>query len=47
MIEGIYISASGMLPKSSKHEAIANNLANIEVPGVGVVRKLMGESERL
>jgi flagellar basal-body rod protein FlgF len=33
MIEGIYISASGMLPKSTKHEAIANNLANIEVPG--------------
>ncbi|MEC8993277.1 MAG: flagellar hook-basal body protein, partial [Candidatus Latescibacterota bacterium] len=33
MIEGIYISASGMLPKSSRHEAIANNLANIEVPG--------------
>lgn len=33
MIEGIFISASGMLPKSSKHEAIANNLANIEVPG--------------
>ncbi len=33
MIEGIYISASGMLPKSSRHEAIANNLANAEVPG--------------
>ena len=33
MIEGIFISASGMLPKSSKQEAIANNLANIEVPG--------------
>ncbi|MFC1526838.1 flagellar hook-basal body protein [Candidatus Latescibacterota bacterium] len=33
MIEGIYISASGMLPKSSRQEAIANNLANLEVPG--------------
>lgn len=33
MIEGIYISASGMLPKAARHEAIANNLANIEVPG--------------
>ena len=33
MIEGIYISASGMLPKSARQEAIANNLANIEVPG--------------
>ncbi len=33
MIEGIYISASGMLPKATRHEAIANNLANIEVPG--------------
>lgn len=33
MIEGIFISASGMLPKSSRHEAIANNLANLEVPG--------------
>lgn len=33
MIEGIFISASGMLPKSSRHEAIANNLANSEVPG--------------
>ena len=33
MIEGIYISASGMLPKATRQEAIANNLANIEVPG--------------
>lgn len=33
MIEGIYISASGMLPKATRHEAIANNLANAEVPG--------------
>ena len=33
MIEGIFISASGMLPKAARHEAIANNLANIEVPG--------------
>ncbi|MEE2657227.1 MAG: flagellar hook-basal body protein [Candidatus Latescibacterota bacterium] len=33
MIEGIYISASGMLPKAARHEAVANNLANIEVPG--------------
>ncbi len=33
MIEGLYISASGMLPKSTRHEAIANNLANTEVPG--------------
>ena len=33
MIEGIYISASGMLPKSTQQEAITNNLANSEVPG--------------
>ena len=33
MIEGIFISASGMLPKTTRHEAIANNLANSEVPG--------------
>ncbi len=33
MIEGLFISASGMLPKTSRHEAIANNLANTEVPG--------------
>ena len=33
MIEGMYISASGMLPKATRQEAIANNLANIEVPG--------------
>ncbi len=33
MIEGLYISASGMLPKSTRQEAIANNLANVEVPG--------------
>ena len=33
MIEGIYISASSMLPKATRQEAIANNLANTEVPG--------------
>ena len=33
MIEGIFISASGMLPKGTQQEAIANNLANTEVPG--------------
>lgn len=33
MIEGIYISGSGMLPKSARQETIANNLANVEVPG--------------
>jgi flagellar basal-body rod protein FlgG len=33
MIEGLFISASGMLPKSTRQEAIANNLANVEVPG--------------
>lgn len=33
MIEGLFISASGMLPKATRHEAIANNLANMEVPG--------------
>jgi len=33
MIEGIFISASGMLPKSARQETIANNLANVEVPG--------------
>ncbi|MEE3235486.1 MAG: flagellar hook-basal body protein [Candidatus Latescibacterota bacterium] len=33
MIEGLFISASGMLPKSVRQEAIANNLANVEVPG--------------
>ncbi len=33
MIEGLFISASGMLPKSTRQETIANNLANVEVPG--------------
>ena len=33
MIEGLYISASGMLPKSAQQETVANNLANLEVPG--------------
>jgi len=33
MIEGIYISASGMLPMATRHEVVANNLANMEVPG--------------
>jgi flagellar basal-body rod protein FlgG len=33
MIEGLFISASGMLPKATRQEAIANNLANAEVPG--------------
>lgn len=33
MIEGLFISASGMLPKAARHEAVANNLANVEVPG--------------
>jgi len=33
MIEGIFISASGMLPKGTQQEAIANNLANVQVPG--------------
>ena len=33
MLEGIYISASGMLPKATRQEAIANNLANTEVAG--------------
>ena len=32
MLEGIYISASGMLPKATRQEAIANNMANVEVP---------------
>ena len=33
MIEGLFISASGMLPKAAQQESIANNLANAEVPG--------------
>ena len=33
MIEGMYISASGMLPKAARQEAVANNIANIGVPG--------------
>jgi flagellar basal-body rod protein FlgF len=33
MIEGIYISGSGMLPKAARQEALANNLANVGVPG--------------
>lgn len=33
MIEGLFISASGMLPKATQQESIANNLANAEVPG--------------
>ena len=33
MIEGLFISASGMLPKSTRQEAIANNLANVNTSG--------------
>jgi flagellar basal-body rod protein FlgG len=33
MIQGLFISASGMLPKATRQEAVANNLANTEVPG--------------
>ena len=33
MIEGLFISASGMLPKTTRHEAIANNLANSSTSG--------------
>jgi len=33
MIEGIYISGSGLLPKAARQETVANNLANVEVPG--------------
>jgi flagellar basal-body rod protein FlgG len=33
MIEGLYISGSGMIPKATRQEAVANNLANVEVPG--------------
>lgn len=49
MIEGLYISASGMLPKSSRHEAIANNLANLEVPGFkrdNLFMREMGEARK-
>jgi len=33
MIVGMYASASGMLAESSRHEAIANNLANVSTTG--------------
>lgn len=50
MIEGLYTSSSGMLPKSAKQEVIANNLANIEVPGFkrsGIfMRELMEAKKR-
>jgi flagellar basal-body rod protein FlgG len=33
MIVGLYTSASGMLAQASRHEAIANNLANVSTTG--------------
>jgi flagellar basal-body rod protein FlgG len=33
MITGLYTSASGMLAESSRHDAIANNLANVSTTG--------------
>ncbi|MEK7766414.1 MAG: flagellar hook-basal body protein [bacterium] len=33
MIVGLYASASGMLAEASRHEAIANNLANVSTTG--------------
>jgi flagellar basal-body rod protein FlgG len=51
MIEGLFISASGMLPKTTRHEAIANNLANAEVPGFKrdsmFMREVMEAKKRL
>lgn len=51
MIEGLFVSASGMLPKTTRHEAIANNLANSEVPGFKrdgmFMREMMEAKKRL
>ncbi len=33
MLQGIQTSASGMLPRVTKQEILANNLANLETPG--------------
>ncbi|MDH4618010.1 flagellar hook-basal body protein [Brevibacillus sp. AY1] len=42
MIRGLYTSASGMLALQNRHEALANNIANINTPGykqdVGLMR---------
>ncbi len=49
MIEGLFISASGMLPKSAHHETIANNMANSEVPGFkrdSLFMREMGEARK-
>ena len=33
MIEGLYIAGSSMLPRNTKQDYIANNIANLNVPG--------------
>ena len=51
MIKGMYRSASGMLPRIEKQEAIANNIANANTTGfrknVVFARELAGAESRL
>ena len=49
MIEGLYVSGSSMLPNMSKQDIIANNVANIDVPGFkrdGLFLKELGEARK-
>ncbi|UCE24847.1 MAG: flagellar hook-basal body protein [Candidatus Zixiibacteriota bacterium] len=51
MIKGIYISASGMIPRIKKQEVTANNIANASTPGFKkdtvFTRELTRAEERL
>ena len=51
MIKGMYRSASGMLPRIEKQEAIANNIANANTTGfrknVVFARELSSAESRL
>lgn len=49
MIEGLYTAGSSMLPRNTRQDYIANNIANLEVPGFKrdrIFLREMGEAHR-
>ena len=49
MLEGLHLSGSSMLARSTRQEVIANNIANSDVPGFkrdGIFLKELGEARR-
>lgn len=47
MIRGLYVSASGMLSHSLRHEINSANLANAQTPGYKARRPILGDFQRL